>query len=100
VHLLEQENKEVKSSTEHLESAKQNLEKAKIHAAEATAEARVAASAKLDELRSAAGEKIKAASVAPVQWQTDLESRVRQNPLQAIVMAFAAGLLVGAFLRK
>jgi ElaB/YqjD/DUF883 family membrane-anchored ribosome-binding protein len=98
---MEQEDKnEGESSTEHLESARQHLEKAKIHAAEAGAESKAAASAKLDELRSAAGEKLTAAAARPGKWQTDLEDRVRQKPLQAIMLAFAAGLLVGALLRK
>jgi ElaB/YqjD/DUF883 family membrane-anchored ribosome-binding protein len=97
---MDQENKtEGQSAKEHLESAREHLEKAKIHATEAGTEAKAAASAKVDELRSAAGEKMKEASVQPAQWQRNMEDRVRQKPLQAILWAFAAGLLVGALLR-
>jgi len=88
------------SSEEHLESAREHLEEAKAHAAEAGAAAKAAASAKVDELRSAAAEKIKGASAQPRQWQADLEDRVRQKPLQALALTFAAGLVVGALLRK
>lgn len=91
---------ESESSEEHLESAREHLEKAKMHATEAGAEAKAAASAKVDELRSAADEKIKEASAQPGQWQADLEDRVRRKPLQAIVWAFVVGLLVGALLQK
>jgi len=91
---------EGESSGEHLESAREHLEKAKMHATEAGAEAKAAASAKVDELRSAADEKIRGASARPKQWQTDLEDRVRRNPLQAILWAFAAGILIAALLRK
>ena len=98
---MDQENKtEGQSAKEHLESAREHLEKAKIHATEAGTEAKAPASAKVDELRIAAGEKMKEASVQPAQWQTDLEDRVRQKPLQAILWAFAAGLLVGVLLRR
>ncbi|MGA8659677.1 MAG: hypothetical protein WB586_26440 [Chthoniobacterales bacterium] len=98
---MEKENKmEGESSEEHLESAREHLEKAKMHATEAGAEAKAAASAKVDELRSAADEKIKEASAQPGRWQADLEDRVRRKPLQAIAWAFALGLLVGALLRK
>ena len=88
------------SSEEHLESAREHLEKAKAHATEAGAAAKAAASAKIDELRSAADAKIKGASTQPGRWQADLEDRVRQKPLQAVALAFAAGLVVGALLRK
>ena len=91
---------ESESSEEHLESAREHLEKAKMHATDAGAEAKAAASAKVDELRSAADEKIKEASTQPGQWQADLEDLVRRKPLQAIVWAFVVGLLVGALLRK
>lgn len=100
-YVMDQENKtESASSKAHLESAREHFEKAKMHATEAGAEAKAAASAKVDELRGAAGEKMKEASVQPAQWQTDLKDRVRQNPLQAILWAFVAGLLVGALLRR
>jgi len=88
------------SSKEHLESAMGHLEKAKIHAAEAGTEAKAAAGAKVDELRSVADQKIKQASIQPGQWQTQLEEQVRQKPLQALSWAFITGLLVGALLRK
>jgi ElaB/YqjD/DUF883 family membrane-anchored ribosome-binding protein len=98
---MDQEKKtEATSSKEHLESAREHLEKAKMYATEAGAEAKAAASAKVDELRDAAREKMKGASVQPAQWQTDLEDRIRQKPLQAILWAFVAGLVVGALLRR
>ena len=98
---MDPENKtEGQSAKEHLESAREHFEEAKIHATEAGTEAKAAASAKVDELRTAGGEKMKKASVQPAQWQTNLEDRVRQKPLQAISWAFAAGLLVGALLRR
>lgn len=98
---MEQENQiEGGSSKEHLASAKEHLEKAKMHATEAGAEAKAAASAKVDELRSAADEKLKGASVQPGQWQSNLEDRIRQKPLQATFLAFVIGLSLGALLRK
>lgn len=98
---MDEENKmEGGSSEEHLESAREHLEKAKAHATEAGAAAKAAASAKIDELRNAADEKIKGASAQSGQWQADLEDRVRQKPLQTVALAFAAGLVVGALLRK
>lgn len=58
---MDEENKtEGQSAREHLESAREHLEKAKIHATEAGTEAKAAASAKVDELRRAAGEKMEA----------------------------------------
>ena len=101
VIFMEQENQiEGASSKEHVASAKEHLEKAKMHATEAGAEVKAAASAKVDELRRAAGEKLKGAPAQPRQWQSDLEDRIRQKPLQAIFLAFAVGLLLGALLRK
>jgi ElaB/YqjD/DUF883 family membrane-anchored ribosome-binding protein len=98
---MDKENKtEGESSKEHLESAREHLEKAKMHATEAGAEAKAAAGAKVDELRNVVEEKIKGASAQPGQWQTDLEDRVRREPLQAILWAFVAGLVIGALLRK
>ena len=91
---------EGESPEEHLESARERLEKAKIHAKEAGAEAKAAASAKVDELRGAVDQKIKQASVQPGQWQAELKNRIRRKPLQALLWALVAGLLVGALLRK
>jgi ElaB/YqjD/DUF883 family membrane-anchored ribosome-binding protein len=98
---MEKENQmEGGSAKEHLANAKEHLEKAKMHATEAGAEATAAASAKVDELRSAADEKIKEASARPGQWQSDLEDRIRQKPLQAVFLVFAVGISLGALLRK
>jgi|SRR5215471_5999204 len=98
---MEQENQiEGGSSKEHLASAKGHLEKAKMHATQAGAEAKAAAGAKVDELRSAADEKLKGASAQPGQWQSDLEDQIRQKPLQAVFLAFFVGLAFGALLRK
>ena len=91
---------EGESSKEHLASAKEHLEKAKMHATEAGAEAKAAAGAKVDELRSAVDEKIKEGSARPGQWRADLEDRVRRKPLQAVLWIFAVGLVVGALLRR
>jgi ElaB/YqjD/DUF883 family membrane-anchored ribosome-binding protein len=92
------------SGQDHLKSAASDLHEA---AGAKIENIRQAAGQKADEFRAAAQDKVeelrdaaeKATSEAK-SWQAEVESYVRDNPTQAVLVALGVGLLLGFVLRK
>jgi len=82
-----------KSGQKHLESA--------------TGDLKEAASAKIENIRQAAGQKadelrgaVENAKSQAESWQAEVEAYVRENPTKAVLVALGAGILLGLLLRR
>lgn len=84
--------------------AKAKLEAGKSHATQAAQELREAAILKAREVRAStmqkAGEARRKVEISIQDARSRCEAKTRENPVQSLLVAFGAGILVGLILRR